>query len=139
MATPHHSTRTKARKRALDILFESELRGRDALTTLAERTAEATPPVRDFTAELVAGVHDHLAAIDERIASSLAGSWTLARMPRVDRNLARIAIYEIDYTDIPPEAAIGEAVTLSAELSTDESPGFLNGMRAVALASTQRT
>lgn len=138
MATPHHSARTKARKRALDILFESELRDRNALDTLEERTADAEPPVRAFTTELVTGVYEHLRDIDDRIRDSLDASWTLDRMPRVDRNLARIAIYEIDYTDTPPEAAIGEAITLSGELSTDESPGFLNGMLAVALAASTK-
>lgn len=138
MARPHHSARTKARKRALDILFEAELRGRDRLQTLAEHTANAEPPVRDFTAELVSGVNEHLASIDHRIESSLDGSWTIERMPAVDRNLARIAIFEIDHTDISPEAAISEAVQLSGELSTDESPGFLNGMLAVALATSNQ-
>lgn len=133
--TKHHSARTKARKRALDLLFESELRERDALETLAERVSEGEPPVRDFTAELVTGVHEHLAAIDARITASLGAGWTLERMPRVDRNLARIAIFEMDYTDTPPQAAISEAVSLSGELSTDESPGFLNGMLAVAMAA----
>lgn len=139
MAQPHHSARTKARKRALDILFEAELRDRDPLTTLAEHTASGEPPVREFTSELVSGVNEHLADIDARISASLDSSWTIDRMPRVDRNLARIAIYEIEYTDISPEVAINEAVNLVGELSTDESPGFLNGMLAVALAnSTQR-
>lgn len=138
MTTPRHGSRTKARKRALDILFESELRGCDALEILAERSAEAHPPMRPFTIELVEGVQSHLHNIDARITSCLDSNWSLERMPRVDRNLARIAIYEIDYTDIAPEVAIGEAVALSGELSTDESPGFLNGMLAVALTSSTK-
>lgn len=134
----HHGARTKARKRALDILFEAELRDRDALDTLAERTADAEPPVRVFTTDLVTGVHAHQAEIDMRIRACLDAGWTLERMPRVDRNLARLAIYEIDYTETPPEVAIGEAIALSGELSTDESPSFLNGMLAVALAQSTK-
>ncbi|MDO4717247.1 MAG: transcription antitermination factor NusB [Propionibacteriaceae bacterium] len=138
MTAPRHGTRTKARKRALDILFEAELRGRDALDTLADHIVAGHPPVREFTSDLVKGVHEHREAIDARIAASLSAAWTLDRMPRVDRNLARIAVYEIDYTDVAPEVAIGEAVALSAELSTDESPGFLNGMLAVVLTGTAK-
>lgn len=134
MATTHHGARTKARKRALDILFESELRARDALETLAERTRDGEPPVREFTTELVEGVWAHRMEIDARIAACLDTGWTLERMPRVDRNLARIAIFEMEYTNTAPEVVIGEAVVLAGELSTDESSGFLNGMLAVALA-----
>ncbi|MDO4784430.1 MAG: transcription antitermination factor NusB [Propionibacteriaceae bacterium] len=138
MTTLRHGTRTKARKRALDILFEAELRGRDALETLDDHIAAGHPPVREFTRVLVSGVNEHREAIDARISASLDAAWTLDRMPRVDRNLARIAVYEIDYTEVAPEVAIGEAVALSAELSTDESPGFLNGMLAVVLTSAAK-
>jgi len=124
----HLSARSKARKRALDILFEADLRGGDMLTTLAERADEADPPVRAFSTELVRGVHEHLLAIDQRISECLPIEWTLERMPRVDRNLARIAAYEIDHTDISPQVAISEAVLLASGLSTDESPSFLSGL-----------
>ena len=122
------ATRSKARKRALDILFESELRGSAILDTLAERTADADPPVRDFTADLVRGVVDHQSEIDARIVASLSPRWTLARMPRVDRNVLRIAVYEIDYADIPDAVAVAEAVALVGDLSTDDSPAFVNGV-----------
>jgi len=122
------ATRSKARKRALDILFESELRGSAALDTLAERTADADPPVRDFTTDLVRGVVDHQSEIDARIVASLSPRWTLARMPRVDRNVLRIAVYEIDYADIPDAVAVAEAVALVGDLSTDDSPAFVNGV-----------
>jgi transcription antitermination protein NusB len=122
------STRTKARKRALDILFESELRGTDPLQTLAERSADANPPVRDYTATLVEGVHTHADAIDRRIATALKPGWTLPRLPRVDRTALRIATYELDYTDLPPAVAVAEAVHLVSELSTDESPSFVHGV-----------
>ncbi len=125
-------SRTKARKRALDILFEAELRDISVLDTLSAHLATPEPPVREFTVQLVEGVHDNFYDIDSRIAACLNTGWTLNRMPRVDRNLARIAIFEMDYTDTPDEVVIGEAVSLSGELSTDESPGFLNGVLSKA-------
>jgi N utilization substance protein B len=121
-------TRSKARKRALDILFEAELRGDDALATLAQRTADADPPVRDHTAVLVEGVVAHAAEIDARISAAAARGWSLARMPRVDRTALRIAVFEIDYLDVPDAVAVAEAVALVADLSTDESPAFVNGV-----------
>jgi transcription antitermination protein NusB len=126
-------SRSKARKRALDILFESELRDVDPITTLEERTSAGDPPVREYTAELVRGVTTHASEIDERISASLAPGWTLPRIPRVDRNVLRIAVYELDYGQVPDAVAISEAVQLVSELSTDESPAFVNGvLRAVA-------
>jgi transcription antitermination protein NusB len=128
----HSSTRSKARKRALDILFEAELRDTDPVATLEERAADANPPVREYTAELVRGVVAHIAEIDTRISACLASGWTLPRMPRVDRNALRIAVYEIDYGQVPDAVAVAEAVQLVSELSTDESPAFVNGvLRAV--------
>jgi transcription antitermination protein NusB len=128
----HGSTRSKARKRALDILFEAELRDTDPVATLEERAADANPPVRAYTAELVRGVAAHIAEIDARISPCLASGWTLPRMPRVDRNALRIAVYEIDYGQVPDAVAVAEAVQLVSELSTDESPAFVNGvLRAV--------
>jgi N utilization substance protein B len=128
----HSSTRSKARKRALDILFEAELRDTDPVTTLEERAADANPPVREYTAELVRGVAAHTAEIDARISACLASGWTLPRMPRVDRNALRIAVYEIDYGQVPDAVAVAEAVQLVSELSTNESPAFVNGvLRAV--------
>ena len=121
--------RTKARKRALDILFESELRGLPARDTLAARRA-ADPPLNPYTVELVEGVETHRAEIDAMLARYSAG-WPLERMPAVDRNLARLAVYELQYADDVPDAvALSEAVTLAQELSTEESPAFLNGLLA---------
>ena len=126
------STRSKARKRALDIVFEAELRGLDPLTTLADRTEAADPPVREYTAELVRGVAAHAEEIDARISTCLAPGWTLARIPRVDRSALRIAVFEIDYGEVPDPVAVAEAVQLVSELSTDESPAFVNGvLRAI--------
>lgn len=128
------STRSKARKRALDILFEAELRGLGPVEVLTERAQrfqeDATPPVRVFTHELVHGVAEHLAEIDARIQEALAPGWTVQRMPRVDRAAVRIALFEILHTDVPDRVAIAEAVVLADELSTDDSPVFVNGLLA---------
>jgi N utilization substance protein B len=129
------SSRSKARKRALDILFEAELRGADLIATLEERAAAADPPVREYTAKLVRGVAAHASEIDARISACLAPGWTLPRMPRVDRNVLRIAVFEIDYGEVPDAVAISEAVQLVSELSTDESPSFVNGVLSAVVAS----
>jgi N utilization substance protein B len=134
------SSRSKARKRALDILFEAELRGTDPVATLEERIVAASPPVRDYTAKLVRNVAAHAAEIDARISAHLAPGWTLPRMPRVDRNVLRIAVSEIDYGDVPDAVAVAEAVQLVSELSTEESPAFVNGvLRAITTAEVRRT
>lgn len=132
------STRTKARKRALDILFEADLRALPATEVLAAHREQNEPPVRDFTAELVEGVAAHGDDIDTRIAAALTGGWTLERMPRVDRNLARLAVYEALHTDTPTDVVLSEAVSLCEQLSTDESPAFLNGVLGTVLAAAGR-
>ncbi len=122
------SARTKYRKRALDILFESELQGLPVGGTLADRLEVNDPPVHPYTVQLVEGVMAHAERIDELIAAHAKG-WTLDRMPTVDRNLLRIAIYEItEVEDVPAGVAIAEAVELAKELSTDDSAGFINGV-----------
>jgi N utilization substance protein B len=120
--------RSKARKRALDILFEAEQRDFPVLDLLAERITLGSPPVPGYAADLVRGVAVHRARIDELI-SQYAEGWTLDRMPVVDRNLARIAVYELLYRDDVDDAvAITEAVELARTLSTEDSPRFLNGL-----------
>jgi transcription antitermination protein NusB len=127
------SSRSKARKRALDILFEAELRGADLIATLEERIVAADPPVREYTTQLVRGVVAHASEIDARISACLAPGWSLPRIARVDRNVLRIAVFEIDYGEVPDAVAVSEAVQLVSELSTDDSPAFVNGvLRAVA-------
>ena len=122
------AARSKARKRALDILFESEARGVDAGEVLEERLAVGDPPLNEYTATLVRGVLTHYARIDE-LLSSYAQGWTLDRMPAVDRNALRVGVYEILYVDDVPDAvAVSEALNLVRELSTDESPSFVNGV-----------
>jgi N utilization substance protein B len=124
------AARTKARKRALDVLYESELRGVDLGGTLPDRVATGDPPVNPYTVTLVEGVAAHRARIDELLDAHAEG-WSLARMPIVDRNLLRIAMYEILYVDDVPDAvAVSEAVQLASELSTEESGGFVNGLLA---------
>jgi transcription antitermination protein NusB len=129
------STRSKARKRALDILFESELRDVDPIATLEDRASTATPPVRAYTADLVRGVAAHPSEIDARISACLAPGWTLRRLPRVDRCALRIAVFEIDYGEVPDGVAVTEAVHLVSELSTDDSPAFVNGVLRAITAS----
>lgn len=120
------SARSKARKRALDLIYASEMRDRSALEALQEQVAAG--PVNDYTSTLVHGVTDHRARLDEVIASYAQG-WTLARMPAIDRNVLRMATFEVLFVDEVPDAvAISEAVNLVRELSTDESPSFVNGV-----------
>ena len=123
----HTSSRTKARKAALDILFEADLRGLPPLDVLAAREND-TPAPRPYTAQLVRAVAARSDEIDALIGAQLSGEWTLERMPRVDRNLARIAVAELLGGEVDASVALAEAVALAAELSTDESPAFLNGV-----------
>lgn len=122
------AARTKARKRALDILFESESRGLTSGGTLADRLEVNDPPVNPYTVSLVEGVAANVEQIDALLSEHSHG-WTLDRMPAVDRNLLRIAVFEILHVDdVPDPVAISEAVELATELSTDESPRFVNGL-----------
>jgi transcription antitermination protein NusB len=124
------SARSKARKRALDVLFEAELRGSPVLELLAERTTLGDPPVPQYAADLVRGVTVNSARIDELLAEYATG-WTLDRMPAVDRNVLRIGVYELLWTPaVPDNVAISEAVLLAQDLSTDASPAFVNGLLA---------
>jgi transcription antitermination protein NusB len=120
------SARSKARKRALDLIYASEMRQRSPLEALEEQ-AEAGP-VNEYTVTLVHGVDEHRARLDDVIAS-YAKDWSLARMPAVDRNVLRLATFEVLYVDDVPDAvAVSEALNLVRELSTDESPAFVNGV-----------
>ena len=122
------STRSKARKQALDILFEADTMGTDPVTVLALRPTVIDNPVRPFAAELVEGVTTHRTELDAAVSECLAPGWTLRRMPRVDRVLALVGAYEILFTDVPNPTAISEAVELGGEFSTDDTPAFLNGL-----------
>jgi N utilization substance protein B len=126
------AARTKARKRALDLLFEAEQRGVNAADLLRERLAAPVTeaPLSEFTADLVMGVVDHWGQVDELISTYSQG-WTLSRMPAVDRAILRLGAYEVLFsTDVPEPVAISEWVGLATELSTDDSPRFVNGLLA---------
>ena len=122
--------RSKARKRALDLLYEADLRGEPVLELLGQRSAEASPPVVPYADRLVRGVQEHRERIDELLAAH-AEDWTLDRMPAVDRNILRIGAYELLWADdVPDGVAISEAVQLARSLSTEASPAFVNGLLA---------
>jgi transcription antitermination protein NusB len=124
------STRSKARKRAVDILFEADVRGTDVSATLAERIAAEDPPVREYTVALVEGVLANRERIDDLLATH-SHEWSLDRMPAVDRNVLRVGVYELLFVaEVPEAVAISEAVELVTELSTDRSPAFVNGLLA---------
>jgi transcription antitermination protein NusB len=124
------AARSKARKRALDILFEADLRGLPTLQLLSERQSLGDVPVQPYAAALVRGVASNRERIDELISWNLV-DWTLERMPAVDRNLLRIGVYELLWADdVPDGVAISEAVALAQDLSTDHSPAFVNGVLA---------
>lgn len=126
------AARSKARKRALDLLFEAEQRGLDVLELARERLAAPTAdrPLPEYAVGLVEGVVAHQGQIDEAI-STYAHGWTLQRMPAVDRAVLRLGAYEVVYADdVPDGVAISEWVALATELSTDDSPKFVNGVLA---------
>src|ERR1700722_18453433 len=124
------AARSKARKRALDILFEADVRGLPTLELLSERQSVGDMPVQPFAAALVRGVASHSERIDELISWNLV-DWTMERMPAVDRNILRIGVYELLWADdVPDGVAISEAVALAQDLSTDNSPPFVNGLLA---------
>jgi N utilization substance protein B len=125
--------RHQARKRAVDLLFEAEARGlspaevADARTALSGANPEVAP-LHPYTDAAARGVSEHLAHIDDLIGSHLQG-WTLDRLPAVDRAILRVAVWELLYADdVPEPVAVDEAVQLAKELSTDDSPGFVNGV-----------
>ncbi len=126
------SARSKARKQALDILYESDIRSSDALATLEARdVVEDGPeaqPIRDFTKELISGVTQNKRKIDELIATYAQG-WDMDRLAAVDRNILRLGIYEIVWSDeLADGIAIDEALTLAKDLSTDDSANFIHGL-----------
>jgi N utilization substance protein B len=125
--------RHQARKGAVDLLFEAEARGLSPVEMVEMRTAltQANPDVTallPYAAVVARGVAEHAAHVDELITSHLQ-SWTLDRLPAVDRAILRVAVWELLYADdVPEPVAVNEAVELAKELSTDESPGFINGV-----------
>jgi transcription antitermination protein NusB len=122
------SARSKARKAALDLLYESDIRKASASDLLSKRIMDLEYVVRDFTQELVHGVEQHRRKIDELITTYSQG-WDMDRMPVIDRNILRLAMYEVLWSsNVPQAVAIDEALELAQTLSTDESSKYINGV-----------
>jgi len=133
------SARSKARKRALDVLFEADAKDVPPASVLAEtirrRAADGDPDLNPYTIELVEGVIANRAEVDAALSASLE-DWTLERLPAVDREVLRLGAYELLFCgDVPDAVAISEAVELARSLSTDESPAFVNGVLGAVAAS----
>jgi N utilization substance protein B len=130
------TARSKARKRALDVLFAADLRGDSAIEALDAAIADGDGPTNAYTETLVRGVVAEQERIDALLSEHAQG-WTLDRMPGVDRNVLRLGVYEMLYVDDVPDAvAVSEAVALAQDLSTDESPSFVNGVLGAVLRQT---
>ena len=122
------SARSKARKTALDLLYEADIRKSSALTLLSQRQEQVEYLIRDFTKELISGVEEHRRKIDELIVTYSQG-WDMDRMPVIDRNILRLSIFELLWSkEVPPAVAIDEALELAQTLSTDESSKYINGV-----------
>ena len=126
------SARSKARKQTLDLLYEADIRGTAAIDILVARVDNATDPdarpIREFTRELVSGISAQKRKIDELI-STYAQGWDMDRLPTVDRNILRLAIYELVWTpDLAEGIVINEALDLAKVLSTDESATYIHGV-----------
>ena len=126
------SARSKARKQALDLLYETDIRGTNLVETLISRDIPAegpdARPIRDYTKELVNGVSDNRRKIDELITTYAQG-WDMDRLPAVDRNILRLGIYEVLWSsDVPTSVAIDEALILAKELSSDDSSKYIHGV-----------
>lgn len=129
------SSRTKARKRALDALYAAELNkidALDALSTAQESSAgrQNQDAIFDYAETIVTGVKTNREALDSRL-QNLSEGWKLERMPYLDRAILRMGAWETLFNpEVPNEVAISEAVNLASELSTEESPKFINGVLA---------
>ncbi len=126
------SARSKARKQALDLLYETDIRGTNLVETLILRDVPAegpdARPIRDYTKELVNGVSENRRKIDELITTYAQG-WDMDRLPAVDRNILRLGIYEILWAkDVPTSVAIDESLVLAKELSSDDSSKYIHGV-----------
>ncbi len=129
------AARSKARKRAVDVLYEADVRSRDRLAVLRDRIETANPPVPEHTVRLVEGVAEHAARIDALIEAH-ASNWSLDRLPDVDRAILRMAVFELLWADdVPDVVVIDEAVELAKALSTDDSPAYVNGVLGAILAA----
>jgi N utilization substance protein B len=126
------SARTKARKAAFDLLYESDQRGRslsDALAAFDTRQAEKLQSLSeaDYVRSIIAGIDAHGAAIDSAISGALR-NWTLERLFPVDRAILRIAVWELGHTDTPHDVVRSEALSLAAEYGSDDAVSFIGGV-----------
>jgi N utilization substance protein B len=129
------AARSKARKRAVDVLYAADLRRRDPREQLGDEADGGGPPVHEYTPRLVEGVVEHAADID-RLIDTHAEGWALERLPDVDRAILRMAVFELLWVDdVPDPVVIDEAVELAKQLSTDDSPAFVNGVLGGILAA----
>jgi len=127
------SSRSKARKAALDLLYESDIRKGSAAELLSKRVTEMEYEAREFTKELIDGIELNNRKIDELIATYAQG-WDMDRMPVLDRNILRLAIFELLWSQSVPEAvAISEALELAANFSTEDSSKYINGVLSKVL------
>ena len=130
--------RSRARKRALDLLYAAEMRGEDVVRFLDQAIEAGEGPSNPYVQVLVRGVAEHRTRIDELLTEYSEG-WALNRMPAVDRSVLRMGVYELLWADDVPDAvAVDEAVTLVRDLSTDDSPGFVNGVLGAMLRAKEQ-
>lgn len=134
-----HLPRHEARRRALEVLYEADVRRREITDTLGRTIHDAhAAPLDDFARRLVDGVARRSEEIDEVIAGHAHG-WTVSRMPIIDRNILRLAVYELlDAPDTPAAVVIDEAVELAKEMSTEDSPRYINGVLSAVLRTSRR-
>ncbi|KFI71552.1 MAG: transcription antitermination factor NusB [Bifidobacterium merycicum] len=132
--------RSTARKRALNTLYEADEKGQDILSLLEERIAVpgAQTPLPDYAIDIVRGVAEHRRDIDAKLNECSTG-WKTSRMGVVDRNILRIAAWEIMYNDdVPDKVAIDEALGLAKTLCDDESPAFIHGLLSAVCAAHEK-
>lgn len=123
-------SRTKSRRKAAEILYEADIRADSIAETLSRVRSQGLGTYNEFTLEIVEGVHSNLSSIDD-IINTYSEGWKIDRMPSLDKALARIGVFELLFRDdIPDEASISEVVSLAGEMSTEQSPQFLNGLLA---------
>ncbi|MGV0383871.1 transcription antitermination factor NusB [Corynebacterium sp. 22_2729] len=130
-----HGSRYKARRRAVDILFEAEFRDIDPVEIVEERislakdAANQVKPVPEYTQQIVPGVATNLDALDEAIALHLSSEWRLDRLPAVDRAVLRVAAWELKFNDdVPSQVAVVEGVELASEYSHDKAPSYIHAV-----------
>lgn len=134
-AYKRHGSRYRARRRAVDLLFEAEQRGVDVVALLEERLEMARDeeldvnPIAEYTEEIVRGVAAEISGIDATIMEYLSEEWPLRRIPAVDRAILRLSTWELFHnSEIPPRVAVVEGVELASEYSTDVAPPYINAV-----------